>query len=151
MYMDKKAVSTRIRLLYCGAGLAALAGGIAVYALFRNHDMLLFRLIPRPAFLNMLSIPVTGGSTAGSALRYNLPDGLWFLSGAIYIRALWLANPRWRAFYFGVFAIAAFTLEIVQILPTVPGTFDPLDMLCMALFAFLENCMFNLFIKRRIA
>jgi len=141
---------TRMRLLCCVAGFAALFSGIAVYVFFRNHDMILFHFIPRPAFLNTLFIPVINDSITNSVLLFNLPDGLWFLSGLLFIRALWLTNAKWRTRYFGIFAAATLALEIGQIFPTVPGTFDALDVLLMGIFAFMEISIFNLFIKRRI-
>ena len=148
--MHKKAAFTKMGLLYFGAGFATLFSGISVYVFFRNHDMILFCFIPKPAFLNTLFIPVINDSTAGSVLLFNLPDGLWFLSVLLFIRALWLTNAQWRSFYFGIFAVAALVLEIGQIFPTVPGTFDALDILFMGIFAFMESVIFNLFVKRRM-
>ena len=148
--MHEKVVFTRIRLLYCIAGFVALFGGIAIYTFFRNHDMVLFRFIPRPAFLDALFIPVNNDSIASSVLIFNLPDGLWVLSGMLFIRALWLTNAKWRAIYFGIFAAAALMFETGQIFHTVQGTFDVLDILFMGIFAFTESIIFNLFIKRRM-
>jgi len=139
-----------IRLLYCAAGFASLFSGIAVYAFFRNPEMILFRFIPKPVLLNTLFIPVKAHSIAGSVLLFNLPDGLWFLSGALFIRALWLINAKWRTLYFGIFAAAALALEIGQCSSFVPGTFDLLDILFMGIFAFIESNIFNTFIKRRV-
>ena len=148
--MNKTNAFTRIKLLYCGAGFAALFSGFAIYAFFRNLNMILFRFIPKPAFLNTLYIPVKSDSIASSVLLFNLPDGLWFLSGALFIRSLWLANAKWRFIYFGIFVVAALALEMMQIFPAMPGTYDALDILFMGIFAFLESLIFNLFIKRRI-
>jgi len=147
-HIHEKAGITRIRLLYCAAGLATLFSGVAVYVFFRNHDMVLFHFMPKPAFLNTLSIPTANDSMLSSVLLFNLPDGLWFLSGALFIRALWLANARWRAIYLGVFAAAALTLEIGQISSLISGTFDVLDLLFMGFFAFMESIIFNMFIRR---
>ena len=127
-----------------------LLSGIAVYVFFRNFDMILFRFIPKPVFLGTLFIPVKNDSITSSLLLFNLPDGLWFLSGALFIRALWLTNAKWRILYFGIFAAVALALEIGQNFSFAPGTFDALDILFMGLFAFLESIVFNLFIKRRI-
>ena len=148
--MHEKTTLTRIRLLYCGAGLAMLLNGIAVYAFFRNFDMILFSFIPKPAFLGTLFIPVKNNSITSSLLLFNLPDGLWFLSGLLFIRALWLTNAKWRGLYFGIFAAIALVFEIGQNFSFAPGTFDAFDILFMGLFAFLESIFFSLFIKRRI-
>jgi hypothetical protein len=148
--MYEKAAFTRIRILCCVTGFATLFSGIAIYVFFRNHDMVLFHLISKPTFLNTLFISVKSDSIANSVLLFNLPDGLWFLSGLLFIRALWLTNAKWRTLYFGIFAAAALALEIGQIFPIVPGTFDALDVLVMGIFAFMEISIFNLFIKRRM-
>ena len=148
--MNKPRALTRIRLLYCGAGFAALFSSFAIYAFFWNLNMILFRFIPKPAFLDMFFIPVKSDSMARSVLLFNLPDGLWFLSGALFIRALWLANAKWHFLYFGIFAAAALALEMMQIFPAMLGTYDALDILFMGIFAFLESFIFNFFIKRRI-
>jgi hypothetical protein len=148
--MREKIAFTRVRLFYCIAGFGTLFGGIAVYAFFRTHDMVLFRFVPKPAFLDALFIPVKNGATAGSALLFNLPDGLWVLSGVLFIRALWLTSAQWRAIYFGIFAATALALEIGQLSATTPGTFDWLDLLFMGIGAFVESLIFNLFIKRRV-
>ena len=83
-------------------------------------------------------------------MLFSLPDGLWFLSGLLFIRALWLTNAQWRNLYFGIFAAAAFVLEIGQNFSLMPGTFDALDILFMGIFAFMESVIFNLFVKRRM-
>ena len=148
--MNVKAAITRIRLLYCGAGVVMLCSGITIYMFFRNLDIILFRFIPKPAFLDTFFIPVKKDSIAGSVFLFNLPDGLWFLSGTLFIRALWLTNAKWRNFYFGLFATVALVFETVQIFPAVPGTFDALDILFMGIFAFMESIIFIMFIRRKI-
>lgn len=81
---------------------------------------------------------------------YNLPDGLWFLSGLLLIRAVWLTNKKWWVFYCGIFILIALLMEISQLIETVPGTFDLLDIVFFIFFTFMENLIFNLRIKRGV-
>jgi len=142
----------RLTFYYFVTGIAALFSGIAVYMFFRNaNDMVLFRFVPKPAFLNSLFIPIKNDSLARSVFLYNLPDGLWFLSGVLFLRALWNEKPKTFLVYKLCFISAAFLLEILQVFDGIAGTFDLLDILFMGIFAFLESVIFNLFIKRRIA
>jgi len=146
--MHEKAVFTRIRLLYCLAGFATLFGGFAVYVFFRNHDMILFRLMSKPAFLDMLFIPVKSGSIASSVLLYNLPDGLWLLSGLLFLRAVWHEQPKTFLVYRRCFLIFAFLFETSQIFDGIPGTFDIFDVLAMGSIALLESIVHKVQLKR---
>jgi hypothetical protein len=83
-------------------------------------------------------------------LLFNLPDGLWFLSGLLLIRAIWLDNPKWRVIYFYIFFLIALFMEIIQIFEGIPGTFDFLDIGFMVFFALAESLIFNKFINRSI-
>jgi hypothetical protein len=85
-----------------------------------------------------------------SMFLFNLPDGLWFLSGLLVIRAVWLTNLKWRAIYFGIFIFIALSLEISQLFEGIPGTFDLLDIVFVAFFACVESAIFILFIKRSV-
>jgi len=132
-------------------GIAALLAGVAMYAPFRAGDMLLYRWIAKPAFLNALYHPVHAAENSLAAvLVYNVPDGLWFLSGLLLIRGLWLRDTRWRKRYSIVFAAAGVVLELSQMNELVPGTFDAVDLLAMGIAALVEGVVYKLFVERRI-
>ena len=140
----------RLKLSYCFAAFLVFLGGAAIYVFFRNHDVLLFQVFPKPLFLETLRFPVRTNNILMSMFLFNLPDGLWFLSGLLIIRAVWLANHKWRAVYACLFAFIALFMEILQIFENIPGTFDVLDIVFMAFFGFAENVIYNIFAKRRI-
>ena len=144
----EKAACTKIRLLYCVAGFTTLFGGIAVYTFFRNLDMVLFRFIPRPVFLNTLFIPVTNDSTKTSLFLFNLPDGLWVLSGLLFLRALWHKQPKIFFVYRLCFLLTAFLLEISQVFDGIAGTFDIFDVLTTGSFALLESVFHKIRLMR---
>ena len=112
----------RCKIAHCLAALAAFLCGVAIYALFRNiDDMILFRHLSRPAFLPAQPIPLGTETAWGYAFVFNLPHGLWCLSGLLVIRAVWLTNPKWRAVYAGAFVVSASFIEIMQISGNLPG------------------------------
>jgi hypothetical protein len=127
----------------------SLIGGLAIYFFFRSRDVVLFAWLPKPPVLDSFFIPLKP-STFASFLRYNLPDMLWFLSGVLLLRCLWVGQRKWQTFYISVFYIIALTIEISQLGTNVPGTFDPLDLLFMGITALIECVIYNSFIKRRI-
>jgi len=140
----------KLKAAYLIAALALFFGGIAIYAFFRNLNMVLFRFFPKPLFLDALFIPAKTDSVLTSLFLFNLPDGLWFLSGLLLIRALWLENARWGMVYRGIFCAVALAIELTQFFENMPGTFDLLDLLFMGFFAFMESIIFNSFVKRSL-
>jgi hypothetical protein len=141
---------SQLRLTYCFAAFLAFLGGIAIYAFFRNLSIVLFQFVLKPSFLDLLHFPVRTDSLLVSMFLFNLPDGLWFLSGLLLIRAVWLTDLKWRAIYAGLFALLALAMETAQIFDAIPGTFDFLDIAFMAFFALAESIIFNLSMKRRV-
>jgi hypothetical protein len=125
--------------------------GIAIYVLFRNANMLLFEWFFKPAWLDAFYIPLdTKGNVVLSFLIYNVPDGLWLLSGILFMRALWWKNEKWRKVYVIVFCLIAILFEIVQLFDNAPGTFDIVDLVLLVSIAFVEGIMFKRFISRSL-
>lgn len=146
----KKPADNSVRLAYFVTAFLIFLGGIALYAFFRNLNIVLFQFLPKPAILDTFYFPVSTDSIVISMLLYNLPDGLWFLSGLLVIRAIWLTCQKWQTIYCGIFFVIALSMEILQAFDVFPGTFDVLDIIFMAFFAFVENLVFFLFVKRSI-
>lgn len=138
------------RLVYCLAAFLFFLCGMAIYTFFRDSNFLLFRIFPKPPFLDNLYIPVKTSSVLILFLIYNLPDGLWFLSGLMIIRAVWAGNNKWRIIYSGIFFLMALLLEVFQFSGCIPGTFDIFDIITMILFAFAEGAVCNIFFMKRI-
>ena len=136
--------------LYYLAALASLLSGITIYAVFRNLDIVLFKIFPRPYALDILNFPVKTNSKLFNVFIYNFPDGLWCLSGLLVIRGIWLTNLKWRVFYCAVFITSISSLELSQLNNNVPGTFDIFDLVSYGISLFTESIIFNLFIKRNI-
>jgi len=140
-----------LKLVYCLVAFVVFVGGIAIYALFRNIDhMVLFRYFPKPLFLAVPHIQLNTNTTWGYLFVFNLPHGLWCLSGLLVIRAIWLTNARWRAIYGGTFIMLASSLEILQLSETIFGTFDALDLASYGIAFLLEEITYNKLIRRKI-
>jgi hypothetical protein len=138
------------KLIYSLTALVAFMCGAFIYLFFRNLNMVLFQFISKPPFLASFHVPVKAHTIWLSLFLFNLPDGLWFLSGLLVIRSIWLLNTKWRTIYCAVFCLIALLFEFGQLLKFIPGTFDPLDLLSMAFFAFVEGIIFTTFIRRKI-
>ena len=141
----------RLKLAYYIAAFTAFLGGVAIYAFLRDiNNMLLFHFFPKIPFLSARYIPVKTDAIWSNMFLYNLPDGLWCLSGLLLVRATWLVNTGWRVIYGGIFIVIALSFEIAQLSANIPGTVDVLDLVFMGSFAFLESIIFNMFIRRYV-
>jgi hypothetical protein len=127
-----------------------LLSGILLYVAFRNTDPIIYNWFGKPGFITLFSIPTEIKTTIPPLFIYNLPDGLWLLSGVLLIRSIWLTEKKWCAIYLAIFYLLAVVIEMLQLCKNIPGTFDVVDLLFMGFTAFAENILFYLFIKRRI-
>jgi hypothetical protein len=147
--MFEKKHIRRLKLAYYITALTAFLGGVAIYAFFRNiNNMALFHFIPKPLFLALLYNPIKTESIWSNIFIYNLPYGLWCLSGLLLLRGIWLHDLKWRAIYGGIFIAIVMSYVILKLPGIIPGTFDILDLVFMGFFAFIESLIFNMFIRR---
>jgi hypothetical protein len=127
--------------------LSSLLIGILIYYCFRNLDLRLFQWLN----VHITIIPAAINQTlVSSFLIYNLPDGLWFLSGILFIRALWLDNPAASKAYILIFCILAVSMEGSQYFNLISGTFDFFDIIAMVLAAFVEGVFYKCLVQRRV-
>jgi hypothetical protein len=139
--MTKRGI--RISLLALAA--LTLLGGLALYFFFRDKNLLVFQWLGTPTFVREQPLHDVAGQWLSTVLVYNIPDGLWLLSGVLFIRALWFTDRRMSNGYTLVFCALGFALELLQLHPRVTGTFDVGDVLCMAIAAGGERVAFNFF------
>jgi len=140
----------KTKALYGLLSLFTLLAGIAIYLLFRDlNNIVLFKWIPKPAFVETVLVPLQP-SIAADFLRYHLPDTLWFVSAVLFLRFLWFYRYKAQTAYIVCFYGIAFALETSQLSQKVPGTFDWLDLLFMGVGAFVEGLLYKYFAKRRI-
>jgi hypothetical protein len=130
--------------------LFSLLFGILLYATVRNTNLVIYEWLGKPGFITLFSIPARIKTTIHPIVLYNLPDGLWFLSGVLLIRSLWMTEKKWCIRYLAIFYLLAFVLEMLQLHKNIPGTFDGVDLVFMGSIAFVESILFYVFIRRRI-
>jgi Na+-translocating ferredoxin:NAD+ oxidoreductase RnfA subunit len=138
---DMKSADRRRYFLFSGGFLTA--GGL-VYLLFRNARLLIFDWFQDLEHLNGLYLNLdTKNSATLSVLVFNLPDGLWLVSGILAIRGIWAGDRKMGNVYGLIFVITAVLLELLQLFPEIPGTFDPLDIITMVSAAFVEGAVYK--------
>ena len=138
-----------LKIVYCVSSVVAFLGGAAIYAFFRNiNNMTLFHFFPKPLFLASLYNPIKTESIWSNMFIYNLPYGLWCLSGLLLVRSNWLHNEKWRVIYSGIFITIVMSYVVLKLPGITHGTFDVLDLIFMGFFAFIESLIFNMFIRR---
>jgi len=140
-----------LKIGYLIAAILTFLGGTAIYAFFRDiNNMAIFHFISKPHFIISLYNPIKNESVLSNMLIFNLPYGLWCLSGLSIIRAIWLQNTKWVIIYRFIFIVLVMFYVILKLPRLIPGTFDMLDLLFMGFFAFLESIIFNTFIRRNL-
>jgi len=140
-FMEKKR-----RLILLMSSVLALFAGALCYYMFRNSNIIFFQLFKikiTHANIRLADNFIT------SFIKYNLCDGLWLLSGILFLRFLWFNNPAIGAHYITVFIGVALLLELLQLTDYFPGTFDIVDIFTMALCALLEHCINYILPHRR--
>ena len=97
--------------------------------LFRSYAFV------RDGLLLLGGEPVTQGisleGTLSGFVKYNLADGLWVYSLTALMILLWCGGVSWEGrFWILSGLVVAVVSEICQAFGGLPGTFDPVDMLC---------------------
>ena len=148
MNVSGKKLFIKLKLTYCFATFIAFMGGVFIYAFFRNtSNMALFSFLPKPSFLNN-TVLLRTESIWVCMFIYNLPYGLWCISGLLFVRAVWMNNEKWRKIYSVIFITLVMIYVLLKIPGIIPGTFDVLDLVFMGFFAFIESLIFKMFIRR---
>jgi len=125
----------RFKLLL--ASLITLASGMLIYFFFRDAGLLVYRIIKIGATVNVyVTLPKNAFT---DFIQYNLSDGLWLVSGILFLRFIWWKNSRICLYYRTIFIGLALLFELLQMTSLVPGVFDVLDIVTMAIFALLEQ------------
>jgi len=134
------------RLVYLMSSVIALFTGILCYYILRDFNMIFFKIF---------KIKITYANIRLSDnfityfLKYNLCDGLWLLSGILFLRFIWFNNPGTGNCYINIFFGIALLLELLQLTKHFPGTFDIFDIFTMGFFALSEHCINYFFAVQR--
>jgi len=130
-------VINRQRLIYLISSVIALFAGVFCYYLLRDFNMIFFQIFKIK--VSHANIRPVSDNFFTYFLKYNLCDGLWLLSGILFLRFLWFNSPVIGGYYIKFFIGTALLLEFLQLIKYVPGTFDIFDIFTMVFFALLEH------------
>jgi len=136
----------RARTIYFAISLFTLLCGTAIYPLFRGPNLLVWGILPKPAFWGSWQMPYPNEGLT-SVLIGSGPDCLWFLSGICALRGLWFHELKMQKIYLTVFYFIALGYNLGQYLRIIPGTFDFFDLLTMSGVALAEVIIWSFFIK----
>jgi len=102
--------------LFCGLlSILTLLAGIVIYLLFRNlNNIVLFKWIPKPEFLETVLVPLNP-SILTNFVRYHLPDTLWIVSAILFLRFLWFYKIKTQTAYIVCFYGIGLVLETSQL------------------------------------
>jgi len=130
-------VTNKQRLIYLASSVISLFAGIFCYYLLRDFNMIFFQIFKiKVTYANIRPI---SDNFFTYFIKYNLCDGLWLLSGILFLRFLWLNSPIIGGYYINSFIGIALLLELLQLIKNFPGTFDIFDIFTMVFFALLEH------------
>jgi len=142
-----KIIPNKQKLTYLTAAVITLLTGVLSYYILRDFNMLFFQIFKMKFTYANIRLP---DNSFICFLRYNLCDGLWLLSGILFLRFIWFNAPKTGGYYVNIFIGIALLMELLQLTNLFPGTFDIFDIFTMAFFALSEHCINYFFtIKRR--
>jgi hypothetical protein len=121
------ASNIKIKWMYLFISLFSLFIGIIIYLLYRENSILHIKDWGFTLEPNIFT----------SFIIYNIPDGLWLLSGLFIIRSIWFLEKSICNIYSIIFLSIAIIMEILI------GTFDVIDLLIIISFAILEKNIYS--------
>ena len=137
----------KCRVVYLLFSVITLLIGFVTYYLFRElSDLIFFRIFGIHIANETILLPA---NIFSNFIKYNLCDGLWILSGILLLRFIWFNNHKVCQYYVIIFLCIGLLLEFLQIIESIPGTFDVFDILTMVSFALLEHSIYFYMIRRR--
>lgn len=108
--------------------------GVLAYGAWRSADVRLVTWMARVAPDGLASIRGAAASRAPSVVLGSLPDAAWAWAFGASLSLLWLGRPwREKAPWLAAGALLAVLAEVGQAAGVVPGTFDPCDLVAIAL------------------
>ena len=109
-------------------------GGI-IYICFRDENILLFSGLRYLNFNYSLfrQINIEKNILSGFII-YNLPNGLWALSGLLFLQSF-LTDKKMLKLYSTIYIGICLLYEIGQFFNFVPGTFDIFDIISIIIFS----------------
>jgi hypothetical protein len=108
--------------------------GIAIYAVFRDNDLMIYSWIPslnsaKNVIDANVSIPALH-PVIKDFIVFSLPDGLWLYAFTGFMILIWnKSDSRFKYVWMNIGGIIALCHEVGQGLGLFPGTFDIIDII----------------------
>jgi len=131
----------------CLTILSLLLGG-SIYLFFRGESLLLFRIIEWLKFseelqqIRVILYPMQ--SLFPEWVIYSLPNALWVFSFSIYMALIESTKKFWLFAVWG----ASLSLELLQVVRLVPGTFSMIDLIMILIACAMSGLYIFLFQKK---
>lgn len=133
-----------MRKLLITIHLVTLTIGGCIYLFFRSDTLVMFNWVDTISLSNILEIlrnytlPVR--ENLPNWLVYSLPDGLWISSYVFLMFSIWGETLSGKSIiWLLLIPIAAMLSEFGQLIHIIPGTFDPLDLICYMIGFYLPS------------
>lgn len=111
--------------------------GITIYVFFRNDNLLFYKWLESIGNYNFtfpVSVDLTQTSMAVQIpewVKFSLSDGIWIYVFTSTLFAIWI--QRINVFWLSLPLLLGIVLEIAQLYKYVPGTFDSIDLIFLAI------------------
>jgi len=136
----------KVKLIYLISSGLFLGLGICIYIIFRDIRQL---LIIEKLNLTGNAFVELKPSFLGNVIKYNLPDMFWFVSGILFLRFIWFQKKE-QNIYVLCFYLMGAVFELSQLLKSIPGIFDFLDLFFMGIGALVEGLLYKYYIIRSV-
>ncbi len=115
--------------------LLSLTLGGCIYLFFRSDTLLMFdwveKLLPSKSLEAIRTYTLPINKDLPGWVIYSLPDGLWISSYVFLMFSIWGESLSAKSIiWLLLIPIAAMLSEFGQLIDIIPGTFDPLDLIC---------------------
>jgi hypothetical protein len=129
-------------LKYLITSIFTLVIGFVLYVFFRGKELLFYKFINKLGFKNIVFQDWNIDTTIPDIIKYNVPDGLWLLSGIFIIRWIWLRQNIISSIYVSVFFLCALVFETLQYYGVINGTYDRVDIIVLAVAYSTEELLY---------
>jgi hypothetical protein len=111
-----------------------LAIGVLAYAAWRSKDVHVVAWMSRIAPRGVDAMRGTGAARVPSAIIGSLPDAAWAWAFGAALALVWRGRPwREKAAWLAGGAVVALSAELGQALHLLPGTYDAVDLVAIAI------------------
>lgn len=122
-------------------GLISIVLGGVIYVLFRDQSLLMFSWFDviglTPVIVSARDIVSPISLIIPKWFFFSLPNSMWAFGGILLFCCIWRDCILEKTLWIFVFLCISIGSEIGQLVGSIPGTYDPTDMVLMVIFILL--------------